>query len=36
MPSSENGRLAQMNVWLYKTVLQKLADNGGTIPKELL
>jgi hypothetical protein len=27
---------AQMNVWLHKTVLQKLADNGGNIPKELL
>jgi hypothetical protein len=23
-------------VWLHKTVLQKLADNGGNIPKELL
>ncbi len=30
------GDSAQMNVWLYKTVLQKLADNGGNIPKELL
>jgi hypothetical protein len=27
---------AQMNVWLHKTVLQKLAGNGGNIPKELL
>ena len=27
---------AQMNMWLHKTVLQKLADNGGNIPKELL
>ncbi len=27
---------AQMNVWLHKTVLQKLAENGGNIPKELL
>ncbi len=27
---------AQMNVWLHKTVVQKLADNGGNIPKELL
>jgi len=25
-----------MNMWLHKTVLQKLADNGGNIPKELL
>ena len=27
---------AQMNMWLHKTVLQKLADNGGNIPPELL
>jgi hypothetical protein len=27
---------AQMNVWLHKTVVQKLAENGGNIPKELL
>jgi hypothetical protein len=27
---------AQMNVWLHKTVLQKIAENGGNIPKELL
>lgn len=27
---------AQMNVWLHKTVLQKLAQNGGNIPPELL
>ncbi len=25
-----------MNIWLHKTVLQKLAENGGNIPKELL
>ncbi|GAB4505488.1 MAG: DUF3597 domain-containing protein [Anaerolineales bacterium] len=25
-----------MNVWLHKTVLKKIADNGGNIPKELL
>jgi len=25
-----------MNMWLHKTVLQKLADNGGNIPKERL
>jgi hypothetical protein len=25
-----------MNMWLHKTVLQKLADNGGNVPKELL
>jgi hypothetical protein len=27
---------AQMNTWLHKTVLQKLAQNGGNIPQELL
>jgi len=25
-----------MNIWLHKTVLQKIADNGGNIPAELL
>ncbi len=25
-----------MNIWLHKTVLQKIAANGGNIPKELL
>lgn len=27
---------AQMNVWLHKTVLRKLAENGGQVPAELL
>ncbi len=27
---------AQMNMWLHKAVLQKLAENGGNIPQELL
>ena len=27
---------AKMNVWLHKTVLKKIAENGGNIPKELL
>jgi hypothetical protein len=27
---------AQMNTWLHKTVLNKIAENGGNIPKELL
>ncbi|MEZ0396513.1 MAG: DUF3597 domain-containing protein [Anaerolineales bacterium] len=27
---------AKMNVWLHKTVLRKIAENGGNIPKELL
>ena len=35
-PAQHMGDSAQMNVWLHKTVLEKLADNGGNIPKELL
>jgi hypothetical protein len=27
---------AKMNIWLHKTVLQKLAQNGGNIPQDLL
>ena len=27
---------AQMNMWLHKTVLKKIADNGGNVPKDLL
>ncbi len=30
------GDYAQMNMWLHKTVLQKLAENGGNIPPALL
>jgi hypothetical protein len=30
------GDSSQMNIWLHKTVLRKLAENGGNIPKELL
>jgi len=35
-PTDKMGDSAQMNMWLHKTVLQKLAQNGGNIPKELL
>ena len=35
-PATKMDDSAQMNMWLHKTVLQKLADNGGNIPKELL
>ena len=35
-PADRMGDSAQMNMWLHKTVLQKLAQNGGNIPKELL
>ncbi len=27
---------ARMNTWLHKTVMHKIAENGGNIPKELL
>jgi hypothetical protein len=35
-PSDKMGDSAQMNMWLHKTVLRKLAENGGNIPKDLL
>lgn len=35
-PADKMGDSAEMNTWLHKTVLQKIADNGGNIPKELL
>jgi 3-oxoacyl-ACP reductase-like protein len=35
-PADKMGDSAQMNMWLHKTVLRKLADNGGNVPKELL
>ena len=27
---------AEMNTWLHRAVLRKIADNGGKVPKELL
>ncbi len=35
-PADKMGDSAQMNIWLHKTVLQKLAANGGNVPAELL
>lgn len=35
-PQEKMDDSAQMNIWLHKTVLQKLAENGGNIPAELL
>ncbi len=35
-PADKMNDSIQMNTWLHKTVLQKLAENGGNIPKELL
>ncbi len=35
-PAGLMGDSAQMNMWLHKTVLARLAANGGNVPKELL
>ena len=35
-PEEKMADSAQMNMWLHKVVLQKIADNGGNVPKELL
>lgn len=35
-PPEKMGDSAAMNIWLHKTVLQKLAANGGNIPQDLL
>ena len=35
-PADLMGESAKMNMWLHKTVLAKIAENGGNIPKELL
>ena len=35
-PSDLMGDSAKMNMWLHKTVLQRIAANGGNVPKELL
>jgi hypothetical protein len=35
-PPELMGDSAQMNMWLHKTVLAKIAANGGNVPRELL
>ena len=35
-PADLMGDSAKMNMWLHKTVLQRIADNGDNVPKELL
>lgn len=35
-PQEVLGDSARMNTWLHKTVLKKIAENGGNIPQELL
>ncbi len=34
--SGDQNDSATMNVWLHKQVLQKLAENGGKVPQNLL
>lgn len=35
-PAEKMSDSAQMNMWLHKTVLQKIAENGGELPADLL
>lgn len=35
-PADVTGDSARLNVWLHKTVLKKIAENGGNIPADLL
>lgn len=35
-PAEKMDDSAQMNTWLHKTVLEKIAENGGNVPMELL
>ncbi len=35
-PPAEMADSAQMNMWLHRAVMKKLAENGGRIPPELL
>jgi hypothetical protein len=35
-PSDQMSDTARMNMWLHKQVLNRIAQNGGKVPKELL
>jgi len=35
-PADLMGDSAKMNIWLHKTVLARIAENGGNVPKDLL
>jgi hypothetical protein len=35
-PASQLSSSFKRNMWLHKTILQKIADNGGNIPREML
>ena len=34
-PQDKLADSAQMNIWLHRTVMHKLAEHGGTVPPEL-
>lgn len=34
--TGDKGDSAKMNIWLHKQVIQKLKDNGGKVPADLL
>jgi len=34
-PAELMGDSAKMNMWLHKTVLKQIAENGGNVPAEL-
>lgn len=36
IPSELMKQSADMNIWLHKTVLRKIAENGGNVPADLL
>lgn len=35
-PADLMGDSAKMNIWLHKTVLARIAANGGNVPQDLL
>lgn len=35
-PADQMGDSAKMNIWLHKTVLARIAANGGNVPRDLL
>ena len=35
IPDDKMDDSAEMNIWLHNTVLRKIAENGGNIPREL-
>ncbi len=35
-PAAFKDGSAEMNLWLHRTVLAKIAENGGNVPKELI